>query len=193
MTLSDISIKNPVFAWMVMAALIIFGALGFSRMGLSQLPDVDFPVLTITTTWVGASPETMESAVADVLESSVMSVAGIRNVKSTCQEGLATISIEFELSKDIDVALQEVQTKIAQAQRTLPTDIDPPIVTKSNPEDQPIVWAALTGTRPLREMMLFVRDHLRDRLTTVPGVGVPMVLTSGRLAAERVDELAAGR
>ncbi len=154
-----------------MAALIVFGALGFSRMGLSQLPDVDFPVLTITTTWVGASPETMESAVADVLESSVMSVAGIRNVKSTCQEGLATITIEFELSQDVDVALQEVQTKIAQAQRTLPNDIDPPIVTKSNPEDQPILWAALTGSRPLREIMLFVRDHLKDRLTTVPGVG----------------------
>jgi len=171
MTLSDISIRNPVFAWMVMAALIVFGALGFSRMGLSQLPDVDFPVLTITVTWVGASPETMESAVSDVLESAVMSVAGIRNVKSTCQEGLVTISIEFELSKDIDVALEEVQTKIAQAQRTLPNDIDPPIVTKSNPEDQPIVWAALTGTRSMREMMMFVRDHLKDRLTTVPGVG----------------------
>ncbi len=171
MTLSDISIKNPVFAWMVMAGLIIFGALGFSRMGISQLPDVDFPVLTITTTWTGASPGTMETAVADVLESAVMSVEGIRNVRSTSQEGLTTISIEFELSKDVDVALQEVQAKIAQAQRTLPNDIDPPIVTKSNPEDQPILWAALTGTRTMRDMMMFVRDQLKDRLTTVPGVG----------------------
>jgi len=171
MTLSDISIKNSVFAWMLMIGLIVFGAVGFSRMGISQLPDVDFPVLTVSVTWTGASPETMESAVSDVLEDAVMSVEGIQNVTSKCQEGLATITIEFDLNRDINVALQEVQSKIAQAQKTLPNDIDPPIVTKSNPEDQPIVWSALTGTTSMRDIMLFVRDHLKDTLTTIPGVG----------------------
>ncbi|MDB5038650.1 MAG: hypothetical protein JWQ35_2178, partial [Bacteriovoracaceae bacterium] len=170
MTLSDISIKNPVFAWMLMFGLIVFGAIGFSRMGISQLPDVDFPVLTISVTWVGSPPETMETAVADVIEDAVMSVEGIRSVSSTSQEGLTTISIEFELSRSIDIALQEVQTKLAQAQKTLPTDIDPPIVTKSNPEDQPILWAALNGGK-LRDMILFIRDHLKDNLTTISGVG----------------------
>jgi HAE1 family hydrophobic/amphiphilic exporter-1 len=171
MTLSDISIKNSVFAWMLMFGLIAFGAIGFSRMGISQLPDVDFPVLTVNITWTGASPETMESAVSDVVEDAVMSVEGIRNVTSKCQEGLATITIEFELNRDINVALQEVQTKLSQAQKNLPTDIDPPIVTKSNPEDQPILWAALTGEASLRDMMLFIRDHLKDNLTTIAGVG----------------------
>ena len=171
MTLSDISIKNSVFAWMLMIGLIVFGAIGFSRMGISQLPDVDFPVLTVNINWAGASPETMESAVSDVVEDAVMSVEGIRNVTSKCQEGLATITVEFELTRDINVALQEVQTKIAQAQKNLPTDIDPPIVTKSNPEDQPILWTALTGTTSLREMILFIRDHLKDTLTTISGVG----------------------
>ena len=171
MTLSDISIKNSVFAWMLMFGLIVFGAIGFSRMGISQLPDVDFPVLTINVTWVGASPETMETSVADVIEDAVMSVEGIRNVTSKCQEGLATITIEFELNRDINVALQEVQSKIAQAQRNLPNDIDPPIVNKVNPEDQPILWTALTGNVPMRDMILFIRDHLKDNLTTVPGVG----------------------
>ncbi len=171
MTLSDISIKNTVFAWMLMGGLIIFGAIGYSRMGISQLPDVDFPVLTIRITWQGAAPETMESAVADVLEDSVMSIEGIRNVSSTSQEGLTNITIEFELSRDINAALQEVQSRILQAQRNLPTDIDPPIVTKSNPEDQPILFTALSGSASLREIMLFARDRLKDNMATVEGVG----------------------
>lgn len=171
MTLSDISIKNPVFAWMLMLGLILFGGISFTRMGISQLPDVDFPVLTVRVTWPGASPDTMETAVADVLENAMMSIAGIRNVSSVSQEGLTTITIEFELNRDIDAAMQEVQTKIFQAQRNLPTDIDPPIISKSNPEDQPIMFTALTGTATLREMMLFARDHLKDTLATIEGVG----------------------
>jgi HAE1 family hydrophobic/amphiphilic exporter-1 len=171
MTLSDLSIRKPVFAWMLMAAMIIFGLIGFSRMGISQLPDVDFPVLTVNVTWVGASPETMETAVADVIEDSVMSIEGIQNITTACQEGMSTTKIEFDLNRNVDVALQEVQTKIAQAQKALPLGIDPPIVVKSNPEDQPILWAALTGGKSLRSKVLFVRDRLKDRLTTTSGVG----------------------
>lgn len=171
MALSDLSIRKPVFAWMLMLGLIVFGLISFFRMGISQLPDVDFPVLNVNVTWIGAAPETMESAVVDVIEDAVMSVEGIRSVTSACQEGSSNISIEFELNRNVDVALQEVQTKIAQAQKALPNDIDPPIVTKSNPEDQPIMWVALTGGKNLREKSLFVRDHLKDNLTTVPGVG----------------------
>src|SRR5262249_43705501 len=86
-------------------------------------------------------------------------------------EGVSNTTIEFEMSQNIDVALQEVQTKIAQAQRSLPNDIDPPVVTKANPEDQPILWLSLTGPSTLRDKCLFVRDHLKDMITTVSGVG----------------------
>ncbi len=171
MMLSDISIKNTVFAWILMAGLILFGAIGFSRMGISQLPDVDFPVLSVRVTWQGASPETMESTVADVLEDAVMTIEGIRNVSSVSMEGLSTITIEFELSRDIDSALQEVQTKILQSQRNLPSDIDPPIVTKSNPEDRPIMYTSLSGDTDQRSKILFVRDRLKDTITTIEGVG----------------------
>jgi len=171
MTLSDISIKNPVFAWMIMIGLIVFGAISFSRMGISQLPDVDFPMVTISTTWAGASPETMESAVSDVIEDAVMSIEGIRNVNSTSQEGISNVSIEFELDRNVNVAVQDIQSKLSQAQRMLPTDIDPPVVTKTNPEDQPILWTALTGDAPLRTMVLFIRDRLKDAITTISGVG----------------------
>ncbi len=171
MMLSDISIKNTVFAWILMFGLIIFGAIGFSRMGISQLPDVDFPVLSVRVTWQGASPETMESSVADVLEDAVMTIEGIRNVSSVSMEGLSTLSIEFELNRGIDSALQEVQTKVLQAQKNLPSDIDPPIVTKSNPEDRPIMYTSLSGQTGLRSKILFVRDHLKDNMTTIEGVG----------------------
>ena len=156
---------------MLMAGLIVFGAIGFSRMGISQLPDVDYPVLTITVTWPGADPEAMESGVADVLEDSVMGIAGIRNVSSVSREGSTSITLEFDLDRDIDIALQEVQSKILQAGRNLPSDIDPAVVSKSNPEDNPILYTALSGTASLRDMTLFARDHMKDLITTTEGVG----------------------
>ncbi|MBC7396829.1 MAG: efflux RND transporter permease subunit, partial [Bdellovibrionales bacterium] len=171
MTLSDLSIRKPVFAWMLMVGLIVFGAICFTRMGISQLPDVDFPVVTVTVTWTGAAPEAMESAVTDVLEDAVMSVEGIRSVTSSVQEGRSNTTIEFDLNRNVDVALQEVQSKIAQSARNLPNDIDPAVVKKTNPDDQPILWAALTGGKDLREKVLFARDKLKDQITTVPGVG----------------------
>ena len=147
MTLSDASIKNPVFAWMLMIGLIVFGWIGFHRMGISQLPDVDFPVVTVTVTWENASPEIMETQVADIIEDSVTSIEGIRDMYSTSQLGQTTITIEFSLNRSIDVAVQDVQSHIAQAQKNLPAQIDPPIVQKVNPEDQPIMWLALS-TKP---------------------------------------------
>jgi len=171
MTLSDVSIKNPVFAWMLMIGIIVFGWIGFSRMGVSQLPDVDFPVVSVTVTWEGAAPEVMETEVTDIIEDAVMSVEGIKEVTSESVQGQAQISIELNLNRNIDVALQEVQTKIAQAQKNLPHDIDPPIVTKTNPEDQPIMWVALSGDRPIKDMARYVSETLRDQFTTVSGVG----------------------
>jgi hydrophobe/amphiphile efflux-1 (HAE1) family protein len=168
--LSDLSIKKPVFAWMLMIGLIAFGAVGFDRMGVSQLPDVDFPVLTVSIDWEGAAPEVIETEITDVIEDAVMSVQGIQEVSSTSRQGNARVTLEFDLSKDIDVALQEVQSKLAQAQRLLPREADPAVVSKSNPEDQPIMWLAVSGDKPRRDLMEYVRDNVRDRFTTVPGV-----------------------
>ncbi|MBI1910121.1 MAG: efflux RND transporter permease subunit [Deltaproteobacteria bacterium] len=171
MTLSEISIRNPVFAWMLMAALILFGGIGFSRMGVSEMPDVDFPVITIHLSLEGAAPEVMETDVVDIVEDAVTSIQGIREITSSCRQGIATVSVEFELGRNIDAALQEVQTKIAQVQRRLPNEIDPPTVTKTNPEDNPIIWLALSGERPIRELMEYTRNSLKDQFQTVSGVG----------------------
>ncbi|MDD5428750.1 MAG: efflux RND transporter permease subunit [Candidatus Omnitrophica bacterium] len=171
MTLSDLSIKRPVFGWMLMIGVIVFGAIGFSGLGVSQLPDVDFPVVSVTITWEGAAPEVMETDVTDVIEGAVMSVEGVKEVTSVSMLGASQITIEFDLDRPIDVALQEVQTKISQAQRNLPNDIDPPIITKTNPEDQPIMFVALSGDRPLKDLIRYVNETLKDQFITVPGVG----------------------
>jgi HAE1 family hydrophobic/amphiphilic exporter-1 len=171
MTLSDLSIKRPVFGWMLMIGVIVFGAIGFLRLGVSQLPDIDFPVVNVAVTWEGAAPEVMETDVTDMIEDAVMSVEGVKEVTSVSMQGISQITIEFNLNRPIDVALQEVQTKIAQAQRNLPRDIDPPIVTKTNPEDQPIMFVALSGDRPLKDFIRYVNETLKDQFTTVQGVG----------------------
>jgi len=170
-SLAEVSIRNPVFAWMLMAFLVVFGAISFSRLGVSQLPDIDFPNVSVSLAWEGAGPEIMETDVVDIVEDAVMSVEGIREVTATCRHGRASVNIEFDLSRDIDAAVQEVQTKLAQAQRLLPRDMDPPIVSKQNPEDNPILWFGLSGDVELKDLTTYARDHLKDRFQTVPGVG----------------------
>jgi len=172
MSLSDISIKNPVFSWMLMAAFMIFGLISYNRLGVSQLPSVDFPLVSVALTWEGAAPEVMETDVVDFVEDGVMSIQGVRDVASSIHQGSATITIEFELGKDIDTAVQEVQTKIAQTQRLLPKDLDPAIVSKVSAEDHPLLAITLASdTMPLRDLMSYVQDHLKNNFTTISGVG----------------------
>jgi HAE1 family hydrophobic/amphiphilic exporter-1 len=171
MTLSDLSIKNHVFAWMLMAALILFGAIGYSRLGVSQNPDVDFPVINVAVALEGAAPEVIETDVIEPLEDAIMAVEGIKGISSTARQGRASIVVEFDLKRDIDLALQDVQTRVAQTARLLPREIDPPVITKTNPEDQPILWLALSGDRTPGALADYIRNVLKTRFQTIPGVG----------------------
>ncbi len=171
MSISDIAIRRPVMGWMMMLGIMLFGWISFQSMGISQLPDVEFPVLSVRVTWEGTAPEVMESDVVDVIEQSIMTVQGVKDISSSIRQGQATITVELELGRDVDIAVQEVQTKIAQAQRLLPNDIDPPVVFKQNPGEQPIIWLALQGDRPARELMEYVQNYLQDQFSTVSGVG----------------------
>jgi len=105
MSLSDISIRRPVFAWMLMLGLMLFGYLSFRDMGVSQLPDVDFPIVNIQVTYEGAAPEVMELDVVDPIESAVVAVEGVKAVTSSARMGTANISVEFGLEKDINIAV----------------------------------------------------------------------------------------
>lgn len=172
MRISDISIKNPVMAWMIMAFLMVFGAISFSRLGISQFPDVDFPSVNVSIALSGASPEVVEANIVEPVEDVLTTLEGIKGLSSSSRSGVGNISVEFDLGRNIDAALQEVQTKVSQAQRRLPKDADPAIITKSNPDDQPIIWLAVTSdSGDRRELMKYTQEYLKDQFTSVLGVG----------------------
>src|ERR1700733_6528033 len=173
MTLSEISINRPVFAWMLMFGLIIFGGISFERMGISQMPDINFPVVNIALRLDNAAPEVMEMDVVDIIEDAVMGIEGLTRVTSSASQGIANITCEFALNHNIDVALQEVQNRITQSSNLLPTALYPPVITKTNPEDQPIMWVMVTADNnvPLYQQMMYSRNTLKDQLSTLDGVG----------------------
>ncbi len=171
MNITEVCIRKPVFAWMLMAATIVFGSVALSRIGISQFPDVDFPTITVSVTWEGAAPEVVEHDVVEPLEEAVMQVEGVKSLTSSSRQGQASITIELDINRNVDLALQDVQTKVSQAQRRLPRDIDPPIISKSNPEDNPILWVGVSGPFPQQVIADYARYRLKERFQTVPGVG----------------------
>ena len=171
MTLSDLSIKNPVFAVMVSAAMIVFGYLGYREMGISQFPEIDFPVVSVTTYREAADPEVMDSTVTDIIEDAVSGVEGIDYIQSQSTQGVSAVTVFFHLSRKIDAAMQDVQNAVSAAMQRLPNDIDPPVISKVNFNKFPVMWLSVHGHRPLPEMSRFVDDHLKRHVQSIPGVG----------------------
>ncbi len=174
MSLSELSIRRPVFAWMLMAAIIVFGIISYRRLGISQLPDVDFPVVSVSLTLTGAAPEVIESQVLDPIEDAISEIDGIRNITSSATQSSGNIAVEFELNRNIDESMQEIQNKINQVQNLLPINLFPPTLRKQNPEDSPIMWLAVTTDDPKIkpiDIMIFARNFLFDQFSTVEGVG----------------------
>jgi multidrug efflux pump len=175
MNITEACIKKPVFAWMLMAATIVFGLVAAQRIGISQFPDVDFPTINISVSWEGASPEAVESDLVEPLEEAAMQVEGVKSITSTARQGGGSITVELDLSRNVDLALQDVQTKVSQAQRLLPRDADPPVISKTNPEDQPIMWVGLSGPFAPQVLSDYARYRVKEKLQTVEGVGEVML------------------
>jgi multidrug efflux pump len=171
MKITEACIKNPVFAWMLMLATVLFGGVAATRIGISQFPDVDFPTISVGASWEGAAPEVIEHDVVEPIEEALMQVEGVRNITSTSRQGSGSVTVELDLSRNVDLALQDVQTRVAQVQRRLPRDIEPPVVSKTNPEDQPIMWIGLSGPYAPQVLADYARYRIKERLQTVPGVG----------------------
>jgi multidrug efflux pump len=171
MKITEACIKNPVFAWMLMLATVLFGGVAATRIGISQFPDVDFPTISVSAGWEGAAPEVIEHDVVEPIEEALMQVEGVRNITSTSRQGSGNVTVELDLSRNVDLALQDVQTRVAQVQRRLPRDMEPPVVSKSNPEDQPILWIGLSGPYAPQVLADYARYRIKEKLQTVPGVG----------------------
>ena len=171
MNLTEVCVRKPVLAWMLMAGTVVFGLVALSRIGISQFPDVDFPTISVSITWEGAAPEVMENDVVETIEEALSQVEGVKSITSVSRQGSASVTIELDLSRDVNVAMQDVQTRVAQAQRRLPRDLDPPVVHKSNPEDNPIMMIGLSGPYPQQLLSDIARYQIREKLQTIPGIG----------------------
>jgi hydrophobe/amphiphile efflux-1 (HAE1) family protein len=169
--ITEACIKKPVFAWMLMAATVLFGLVAASRIGISQFPDVDYPAISVSASWEGAAPEAVESDLIEPLEEAVMQVEGVKRLTSSARQGGGSVSVEFDISRNIDSAMQDVQAKVAEVQRRLPREVDPPTVSKNNPEDNPIMWVGLSGPYARQVIADWARYRVKEKLQTVPGVG----------------------
>jgi HAE1 family hydrophobic/amphiphilic exporter-1 len=171
MRITDISIKRPVTTITLMSALLVFGYMAFSRMGVDLFPEVEFPIVTVTTTLPGASPDVMDQEVTNTLEEQINTISGIKNITSQSYDGLSNIAVQFELSKDANVAAEEVRAKVNLARKDLPRDIDPPIVQKLDIASSPIVWISVSGKVPYLQLSQYADKTLKEQLQTVSGVG----------------------
>ncbi|HUV11460.1 MAG TPA: efflux RND transporter permease subunit, partial [Acidimicrobiia bacterium] len=175
MTLSDLSIERPILTWMMILAIVVFGVLGYNRLGMDQFPRMDLPVLSVIATLDGASPEGMEEDVTDVLEEQLGTIAGVRKVRSTTFPGTTQIAVEFGLGTDLDIAAQKVRDEISQVRRMLPSDLDPPTVSDFDFNDQPILWIPFKTDLAAVDASEYVRRQVKPVFETIPGVaGIAM-------------------
>jgi hydrophobe/amphiphile efflux-1 (HAE1) family protein len=177
MNFTDVCIRRPVLAWMLMAATILFGLVSATRIGVSQMPDVDSPNVTVSLSYPGAAPEEVEHGIIEPLEQALAQVEGVQRIEGQARLGSARITVVLALGRNVDLALQDVQAKVAQAQRQLPKDVQQPTVSKSNPDDQPLLTVGVRG--PFSRQMLadVARYQVQQKLQTIEGVG--QITTSG--------------
>jgi HAE1 family hydrophobic/amphiphilic exporter-1 len=175
--LSDLSIKRPVFATMMILALVVLGLFSYRRLNIDQFPDVDFPLLVIQTRYAGASPESVEREVTKKIEEQVNTVQGIKRIQSTSTEGFSTIVVLFNLGTKIMDAQADVRSKIDAIRQDLPKDIDPPVISRANPSDQPIFVLSVRGAGwALRDLTRLADEVVSRRLENISGVGSVTVI-----------------
>ncbi len=171
MNLPELSIRRHVLAWMLSGVLVLFGLIGYQRIGMDRFPYIEFPVVSVVTVLKGANPDIVDASVTNVIETSVNSVPGIEHIQSTSSPGVSVINITFNLEKRIDVAFNEVQAKVNQVLRRLPKDADPPVVAKVETNAQPIMWLALQGDRTQQQLNQYALNVVKKKLETIDGVG----------------------
>ncbi|TXH75827.1 efflux RND transporter permease subunit [Thiobacillus sp.] len=183
MNLSRLFIERPVATLMLVLAMALFGAIAYKQLPVNDLPQVDFPTLRISASLPGANPETMANTVATPLERQLATVAGIESMSSQSGQGSTSITLQFELGRDIDAAAQDVQSAIAQAARNLPQGMDPPQLRKINPADSPIMYLALSAERlPLTELDAIADSRVAQKLSGLSGVAQVLVFGSQKYA-----------
>lgn len=171
MTLPELSIKRHVLAWMVSGLLVLLGIISYQRIGVDRWPYIEFPIISVTTTLIGANPDIVDASITSIIETAVNTIPGIEHVQSSSSPSVATTTITFILDKDIDIAYNEVQANVGQILKRLPDDTDPPIIQKIETNAQPVMWLSLQGDRTLQQLNLYGFNIIKKKLETIDGVG----------------------
>lgn len=172
MSLSTLSIKRPVLTIVMNVAIILFGIIGYTFLGVREFPSIDPAQISVRTSYAGANADIIESQITEPLEKAINSIDGIRNITSSSNQGSSNITIEFELEKDLEEAANDVRDKVSQALRSLPQDIDaPPVVSKADADSEPIITMTVqSATRNPLELSDYAENVIAERLQTIPGV-----------------------
>ncbi len=174
--LARISVRRPVLASVLMLLIVVLGAAGYRGLGLDQFPNVDFPIVVVTTRLDGAAPEEVESDISDKVEAAVNTISGIDDLRSTSSQGLSQVVIQFTLERDLNSAVQDVRDKMSMILPELPKGIDPPIVSKVDVGAMPVLLIALRSDKPIREATEIADKQVRRQIESINGVGQVTVI-----------------
>jgi multidrug efflux pump len=171
MTFSSLSINRPVLASVISIVIVLFGVIGYTYLGIREYPSIDPPVISVSTSYTGANADVIESQITEPLEESINGISGIRSLSSVSTQGRSSITVEFEVGLDLEAAANDVRDKVSQAQRSLPVDTDPPIVSKSDAGSSNIMTVTVQSSkRDLLFLSEYANNVLKERLQTIPGV-----------------------
>lgn len=171
MSLSSISIRRPVLAIVMSITIVLFGIIGYTYLGIREYPSIDPPIISVSTTYAGANADVVESQITEPLEEQINGIAGIRSLTSVSRDGRSNITVEFDVSIDLEAAANDVRDRVSRAQRNLPPDVDPPTVSKADADAVPIVFLNVqSNKRNLLELSDIGQNVFKERLQTIPGV-----------------------
>jgi multidrug efflux pump len=184
MNISSLSINRPVLATVMSVAIVLFGIIGYTFLGVREFPSIDPPIITVRTSYAGANADIIESQITEPLEKSINGIAGIRSISSTSSMGVSTITVEFTLDADLETSANDVRDKVSQAGRTLPQDIDgPPVVTKADANSDAILTLTLqSDTKTPLQVSDYAENVILERLQTIPGVSTVQIWGQKRYA-----------
>jgi multidrug efflux pump len=169
--LSEVSIERPVLATVMSVVIVIFGVISLARLPNRELPDIDTPVVSVTTVYSGAAAEVIETSITQPLEDQLIAIEGVKHLVSVSREQVSDISVQFELGRDVDLAANDVRDRVARARGDLPDDVDDPIVAKREADASPIMWLGLASpSRNTVELSTIAETQIKDRLAKLPGV-----------------------
>src|SRR5690554_2607660 len=171
MSLSSLSIRRPVLATVFSIIIVLFGIIGFNNLAVREYPAVDPPIVTVSTNYIGANANVIESQITEPIEEQVNGIAGIKNLTSVSREGRSTVTVEFDLDIDLETATNDVRSRVSRAIGNLPPDADPPIITKADADASPILFFNLkSDSRNLLQLSDIATNYFKERVQTIPGV-----------------------